>query len=188
MLIVWKILHFDRFRSISLFGAHAHISPMGLQHSGWNSTSHWSSSHFFNLGLNFSHRIDHLSFGLPTPGLIQPLNGDLKLINSSKKLVVWFSSKKQNFHDFLRFSIISIFSWSCANRSTNKLCKRRNLSVCSDRKSMFTIETKYFSDLNEQEKFKYSLWFSNRHESSIIRAVATVFREFLFVTILVHWK
>jgi hypothetical protein len=36
------------------------------------------------LALNFSHRIDHLSFGLPTPGLIQPLNGDLKLANTSK--------------------------------------------------------------------------------------------------------
>ncbi|CAF5043791.1 unnamed protein product, partial [Rotaria sp. Silwood1] len=47
-------------KSMSFFGAHAHISPMGVQ------------------ALNFSHRIDHLSFGLPTPGLIQPLNGDLK--------------------------------------------------------------------------------------------------------------
>jgi hypothetical protein len=37
------------------------------------------------LALNFSHRIDHLSFGLPTPGLIQPLNGDLKLANTSKQ-------------------------------------------------------------------------------------------------------
>lgn len=38
------------------------------------------------LATNFSHRIDHLSFGLPTPGLIQPLNGDLKLSNTSKRL------------------------------------------------------------------------------------------------------
>ena len=38
------------------------------------------------VALNFSHRIDHLSFGLPTPGLIQPLNGDLKIANSSKFL------------------------------------------------------------------------------------------------------
>ena len=36
------------------------------------------------LALNFSHRIDHFSFRMPTPGLIQPLNGDLKLANSSK--------------------------------------------------------------------------------------------------------
>ncbi len=39
----------------------------------------------FFLALNYSHRIDHFSFGLPTPGLIQPLNGDLKLANTSKK-------------------------------------------------------------------------------------------------------
>jgi hypothetical protein len=37
------------------------------------------------LALNYSHRIDHFSFGLPTPGLIQPLSGDLKLANTSKK-------------------------------------------------------------------------------------------------------
>jgi hypothetical protein len=40
---------------------------------------------FIILALNFSHRIDHLSFGLPTPGLIQPLNGDLKIANTSKE-------------------------------------------------------------------------------------------------------
>lgn len=61
-------------KSFSLFGAHAHISPMGAQ----------------NAALNFSHRIDHLSFGMPTPGLIQPLNGDLKLANSSSQIFQYF--------------------------------------------------------------------------------------------------
>jgi len=61
-------------KAMSLFGAHAHISPIGLQ----------------NAGLNFSHRIDHFSFGLPTPGLIQPLNGDLKLANTSSQIFQYF--------------------------------------------------------------------------------------------------
>ncbi|CAF4149843.1 unnamed protein product [Rotaria sp. Silwood2] len=58
--------------SFSFFGAHAHISPMGVQ------------------ALNFSHRIDHLSFGLPTPGLIQPLNGDLKIANTGSQIFQYF--------------------------------------------------------------------------------------------------
>ncbi|CAF3446911.1 unnamed protein product [Rotaria sp. Silwood1] len=40
--------------------------------------------------LNFSHRIDHLSFGLPTPGLIQPLNGDLKIASSGSQIFQYF--------------------------------------------------------------------------------------------------
>ncbi|CAF2860249.1 unnamed protein product [Rotaria sp. Silwood2] len=59
-------------KSFSFFGAHAHISPMGVQ------------------ALNFSHRIDHLSFGLPTPGLIQPLNGDLKIANTGSQIFQYF--------------------------------------------------------------------------------------------------
>ncbi|CAF1218374.1 unnamed protein product [Adineta ricciae] len=61
-------------KAFSFFGAHAHISPMGAQH----------------MALNFSHRIDHLSFGLPTPGLVQPLNGDLKLTNTSSQIFQYF--------------------------------------------------------------------------------------------------
>jgi hypothetical protein len=69
------------------------------------------------LALNFSHRIDHLSFGLPTPGLIQPLNGDLKIANSSK--LPFFDSTVFVFHTFHRFTNISIFSRSCTNSRTN---------------------------------------------------------------------
>ncbi|UJR27161.1 hypothetical protein I4U23_008459 [Adineta vaga] len=61
-------------KAFSFMGAHAHISPMGTQ----------------NTALNFSHRIDHLSFGLPTPGLIQPLNGDLKIANTSSQIFQYF--------------------------------------------------------------------------------------------------
>ena len=83
------MLVFELSRSFSFFGAHAHISPMGAQNTGW---WNWNLQFFFIfkllvfVALNFSHRIDHLSFGLPTPGLIQPLNGDLKIANTSRTL------------------------------------------------------------------------------------------------------
>jgi hypothetical protein len=59
---------------------------MGAQNTGWWICLFFSHVIFMLiiLALNFSHRIDHLSFGLPTPGLIQPLNGDLKISNTSK--------------------------------------------------------------------------------------------------------
>ncbi|CAF0745660.1 unnamed protein product [Didymodactylos carnosus] len=60
-------------RSFSLFGSHAHLSPLGIDSA-----------------MNFSHRIDHFSFGQPSPGLVQPLNGDLKLSNMSNQIYQYF--------------------------------------------------------------------------------------------------
>lgn len=39
---------------------------------------------------NFSHRIDHFSFGTPVPGIVNPLDGDLKITNESLQIYQYF--------------------------------------------------------------------------------------------------
>ncbi|CAF0917981.1 unnamed protein product [Didymodactylos carnosus] len=65
--------HIIMGKSFSLFGAHAHLSPLGIEYA-----------------MNFSHRIDQFSFGHPSPGLVQPLNGDLKLSKTATQMYQYF--------------------------------------------------------------------------------------------------
>ncbi|XP_011667008.1 endoplasmic reticulum-Golgi intermediate compartment protein 2 [Strongylocentrotus purpuratus] len=39
---------------------------------------------------NFSHRIDHFSYGTPVPGIVNPLDGDLKVTNESLQIYQYF--------------------------------------------------------------------------------------------------
>ncbi|XP_077994203.1 endoplasmic reticulum-Golgi intermediate compartment protein 2-like [Glandiceps talaboti] len=39
---------------------------------------------------NFSHRIDHFSFGVPTPGIVNPLDGDEKVTQDSMRMYQYF--------------------------------------------------------------------------------------------------
>ncbi|XP_071955423.1 endoplasmic reticulum-Golgi intermediate compartment protein 2-like [Antedon mediterranea] len=43
-----------------------------------------------NTATNFSHRIDHFSFGVPTPGIINPLDGEMKTSNETLMLYQYF--------------------------------------------------------------------------------------------------
>lgn len=43
---------------------------------------------FCLLAYNFSHRIDHLSFGELVPGIINPLDGTEKIAEDRKYLIV----------------------------------------------------------------------------------------------------
>ncbi|XP_071831009.1 endoplasmic reticulum-Golgi intermediate compartment protein 2-like isoform X2 [Apostichopus japonicus] len=52
---------------------HAHISMIGK-----------------GVAQNFSHRIDHLSFGVPGTGVINPLDGDSKISNDSNMIYQYF--------------------------------------------------------------------------------------------------
>lgn len=44
----------------------------------------------FLLAYNFSHRIDHLSFGELVPGIINPLDGTEKIAVDRKYLIITF--------------------------------------------------------------------------------------------------
>ncbi|XP_041472003.1 endoplasmic reticulum-Golgi intermediate compartment protein 2-like [Lytechinus variegatus] len=39
---------------------------------------------------NFSHRIDHFSYGTPVPGIVNPLDGDLKVTNETLQIYQYF--------------------------------------------------------------------------------------------------
>ena len=40
--------------------------------------------HFFLTEYNFSHRIDHFSFGPKAPGLVSPLDGEMKVTQNGE--------------------------------------------------------------------------------------------------------
>lgn len=56
---------------MALFGGHAHLSFM-----------------FANAQVNFSHRIDHFSFGDMKSGLVNALDGTEKVTSDSSKFVM----------------------------------------------------------------------------------------------------
>ncbi|XP_070567159.1 endoplasmic reticulum-Golgi intermediate compartment protein 2-like [Ptychodera flava] len=52
---------------------------------------HAHLSAFINFNqYNFSHRIDHFSFGIPTPGIVNPLDGDQKITKESMRMYQYF--------------------------------------------------------------------------------------------------
>lgn len=57
---------------MALFGGHAHLSFM-----------------FANAQVNFSHRIDHFSFGDMKSGLVNALDGTEKVTSDSSKFVMY---------------------------------------------------------------------------------------------------
>lgn len=46
---------------------------------------HLTGAFFGSGATNFSHRINQFSFGVPTKGIIYPLEGELHIANESKK-------------------------------------------------------------------------------------------------------
>lgn len=65
--------HVTMGQNIPFNRGHAHISIMGR-----------------GVAQNFSHRIDHFSFGVPGAGVVNPLDGDERITNDSKKLYQYF--------------------------------------------------------------------------------------------------
>jgi len=49
---------------------------------------HLTGPFFGSEATNFSHRINEFSFGVPTKGIIYPLEGELYETNESKKYIV----------------------------------------------------------------------------------------------------
>lgn len=65
--------HITGGKSIHFGRGHIHISPM-----------------FAEVALNFTHRINRLSFGDHTSGIVHPLEGDEKIITDSTTMAQYF--------------------------------------------------------------------------------------------------
>lgn len=71
---------------------------------------------FFILAYNFSHRIDHLSFGELVPGIINPLDGTEKIAVDRKYLITALRIyMKESAPKTL--IIICFYSWLCCEGS-----------------------------------------------------------------------
>lgn len=66
-------LHVTAGKSLALPGGHVHLTMFGL-----------------GAAQNFSHRIDRLSFGEPSPGIIHPLESELKVTKEEQMLYQYF--------------------------------------------------------------------------------------------------
>lgn len=66
-------LHVTAGKSLALPGGHIHLTMFGLGAS-----------------LNFSHRIDRFSFGDPSPGIVHPLESELKIAKEEQMLYQYF--------------------------------------------------------------------------------------------------
>lgn len=66
-------LHITPGKSLMVPGGHVHLTGL-----------------FFGVeATNFSHRINQFSFGIPTKGIVYPLEGEFRVANESKKLKLY---------------------------------------------------------------------------------------------------
>ncbi|KAL1457445.1 hypothetical protein WDU94_007677 [Cyamophila willieti] len=87
-------LHVTAGKSLALPGGHIHLTMFGL-----------------GAASNFSHRIDRFSFGDPSPGIIHPLESELKITDQEQMLYQYFIDVVPTDVDTL-FSSMRTFQYS----------------------------------------------------------------------------